>query len=77
MIISINCAHGLLIEPVWNRNIALRTLADYLTLLLIEPVWNRNEQLPPFCPPAEPLLIEPVWNRNRIFCSVLTAEISF
>ena len=33
---------GLLIEPVWNRNIGIHCLKECLILLLIEPVWNRN-----------------------------------
>ena len=34
---------NLLIEPVWNRNIARWTLNAHILLLLIEPVWNRND----------------------------------
>ena len=33
---------GLLIEPVWNRNLASANAAPKLSMLLIEPVWNRN-----------------------------------
>ena len=32
----------LLIEPVWNRNVSLSSVAIKPSLLLIEPVWNRN-----------------------------------
>ena len=33
---------GLLIEPVWNRNLFYLCLNAYPAGLLIEPVWNRN-----------------------------------
>ena len=32
----------LLIEPVWNRNVAGEIYSKFGTNLLIEPVWNRN-----------------------------------
>ena len=33
---------NLLIEPVWNRNIAIDWSRLWASILLIEPVWNRN-----------------------------------
>ena len=63
------CARGvrfsLLIEPVWNRNIAVSLCANRFATLLIEPVWNRNKQSSNTSASwSLGLLIEPVWNRN-------------
>ena len=55
----------LLIEPVWNRNLALTgDNGKFYGFLLIEPVWNRNVHYKYYTCPNCDLLIEPVWNRN-------------
>ena len=33
---------GLLIEPVWNRNLGILRQNSVSSELLIAPVWNRN-----------------------------------
>ena len=56
---------GLLIEPVWNRNMCEVQNRFTAGNLLIEPVWNRND-VAAFDAKVGYLLllIEPVWNRN-------------
>ena len=34
--------YGLLIEPIWNRNVLPLSPATVSPILLIEPIWNRN-----------------------------------
>ena len=57
-------ATALLIEPVWNRNVARVEFYPEPCSLLIEPVWNRNTRTMAHTVSYGSLLIEPVWNRN-------------